>query len=168
MRIRIVFLLCLGLYYCTQAQGQSLSTLSPAGSSAAGNTLTLDWTLGELAVQTLSTSNGILTEGFHQPSLVVETNLISPVDETLTSFHIQVAPNPVRSELNIRLESEQEGEAIIDLWNLQGQHLKRIRTDLAGGNWKLDMKPYPSGIYQLTFRNKKGSLIQTFKVSKIH
>jgi hypothetical protein len=57
--------------------GQSLSpfVVANAGSSGNNGNISLDWTVGEPCIATLSSGNTILTQGFHQPALT-QTQII--------------------------------------------------------------------------------------------
>jgi hypothetical protein len=52
------------------AQTLSPTVISSAGGYSTGTTVTLSWTLGELATETLSTGSITLTQGFQQPSVL--------------------------------------------------------------------------------------------------
>lgn len=53
------------------AQTLSPTVISSAGGYSTGTTVTLSWTLGELATETLSNGSIILTQGFQQPGVLV-------------------------------------------------------------------------------------------------
>lgn len=55
--------------YGLQVDAQSLSpqVIASGGNSLSGGGYTLDFTIGETIITTLSTGNSILTQGFHQP-----------------------------------------------------------------------------------------------------
>lgn len=65
-------LLFLLLAAVVSAQSLSPSVIASAGGSYASNQFSLDYTLGETFITTLTASNNILTQGFHQPRSVVE------------------------------------------------------------------------------------------------
>ena len=130
--------------------------------------MTLDWTLGELAVSSLETPNGLLTEGFHQPMLRVESTFESPIQKGETNFQMRIAPNPVTSNLSIRIHSEGEGEGELALWDARGQRLKRAAVDLSLAQQDWDLSGYASGIYTVTLRDEKGALLRSYKISKIN
>jgi hypothetical protein len=160
-------LLCLGLLTFLQAQQRSPSVLAPGGASAKGAFITLDWTLGELAVRSLSTPGGMLTEGFHQPTLQVEETTTRPAKELGGQLRLTVAPNPVHSMLSIRIESELEGRTVIDLWDLQGRRLQTVTARLSGEDLEWDMSSLPAAVYSLSFRTEEGGLLRTFMVTKV-
>ena len=96
------------LTFCLSAslaiQGQSITpwVLANAGDhSENGFRQSIEWTLGELATTTLTSSSGsIITQGFHQPDL-----LATSVDDHHLNSSVRVFPNPVNHELNFENNS---------------------------------------------------------------
>ncbi|MCB0651944.1 MAG: hypothetical protein KDC85_11770 [Saprospiraceae bacterium] len=168
MRKVFLCLIGMGLVTIASAQEQSPTVMAAAGGSTAkGAAMTLDWTLGELSVSSLETPNGLLTEGFHQPMLRVETILESPVKQGGKDLEMTLAPNPVSSSLSIRIHSEWEGEGELALWDARGQRLQRATVDLSLAQLEWDLGGYASGIYSVTLRDAKGLLLRSYKISKI-
>lgn len=150
------------------AQQKDPTVLSAAGNTAKGASITLDWTLGELAVTTLTTSEGLLTQGFHQPTLIVEESLEISTKKLEDGIQFSIAPNPVSSSLTIRFDSQREGEGELALWDARGQRLQKAAVDLSLAQLEWDLSGYASGIYSITLRNKKGVLLRSYKISKIN
>ena len=121
-----------------------------------------------MAVSTLATPDGLLTEGFHQPMLRVESIFESPVIKGETTFQMTIAPNPVTSTVLIRLHSEGEGAGELALWDARGQRLKRAAVDLSLAQQEWDLSSYASGMYTVTLRDEKGALLRSYKISKIN
>ena len=84
---------CVLAFLCTitsvTAQSNNPSILSSAGGSDKTSTISLDWTIGEYAVETVSLADRMYTQGFHQPYLIV----ISPLAFTLNKrvYNIAIA-----------------------------------------------------------------------------
>lgn len=147
---------------------QDPMVFSAAGSTVKGPGITLDWTLGELAVSTIATPGGLLTEGFHQPMLLVEETFEPPVKTMAVGQQFSVAPNPVSSTLSIRIGAEWEGEGEIELWDFQGNRLQKAKVNLPGEQLEWDLSRYPAALYSLMLRDENGVLLRTFKISKIN
>ena len=147
---------------------QDPMVFSAAGSTAKGPGITLDWTLGEMAVSTLATSDGLLTQGFHQPMLLVEETFETPAKIMADGLQFSVAPNPVSSTLSIRIGAEWQGEGAIELWDFQGNRLQTAKVNLPGEQLEWDLSRYPAALYSLMLRDENGVLLRTFKISKIN
>ena len=97
------------LFFCPIllfGQVTSPTLISNSGGSFATNTIIMDFSIGELAVQTLQ-NNEILTQGFHQEVLKIGT-LINEL-EILTKIY----PNPTSKLLFIELKKESDGDILI-------------------------------------------------------
>ena len=167
---RKFFVLALWISMSTliHAQQTDPSVIAPAGATDAGSVLTLDWTLGELAIQSLEVTNVLVTEGFQQPTLLVET-----VTETTGLFfngkiNVRVGPNPTSDYLYVRINSELEGRGVLSLKTLKGQHLQNETIDLSSEDHELNLDKYPGGLYLLSLCTEKGELLKSFKITKLH
>ncbi len=57
-------------------QHNNQSVIAAAGNISKAGNITLEWTLGEPVIETVSTTLGLLTQGFHQPLLIVPPTFI--------------------------------------------------------------------------------------------
>lgn len=67
----VIFILVLVLAMNTYAQNSSPEIVSSAGATYKGNSMQIDWTLGELAITSIQNSSQQLTQGFHQPNYTI-------------------------------------------------------------------------------------------------
>ena len=107
----IILLLC-----ALHVQGQQ-QVVSSAGNFHANTSGSVSWTLGELAVETLTTAGNILTQGFQQSRLTV-TGI---GDIPLLDFEILVFPNPASDHLIISTDKEQHENLYYQLYDLSGK-----------------------------------------------
>ncbi len=167
-RVVILSILCIGLITLIHAQQTEQAVIAPAGSVDEIHTISIEWTLGELAVQTLTNQNIMLTEGFHQPWLQVEEIIIPPQIVLDKQVQVSVFPNPVQFKLNIKIEADLEGKARLSLKTIEGQLMKSETIDFDSKVHEWDIINYPAGFYVLTLHNHKGELLKSFKITKIH
>ncbi|MFA6260574.1 MAG: gliding motility-associated C-terminal domain-containing protein [Bacteroidia bacterium] len=57
--------------HTANAQFISRAVISSAGATANAPGMSMDWTIGEVIVETAAGTNHMLTQGFHQPDLLV-------------------------------------------------------------------------------------------------
>lgn len=107
----IILLLC-ALH--VQGQQQVISSAGNFHSAASGS---ISWTLGELAIETLTTAGNILTQGFQQSRLTV-TGI---GDIPTLDYEIVVYPNPASDHLIIRTDKEQHENLYYHLYDLSGK-----------------------------------------------
>ena len=178
MKHLLYLLLCLMLLSSgLNAQSISRSVISTAGESSQGKSITLDWTLGEMATSTLTHDAGLLTEGFQQPDIKVEA--IAPAElpipvkgevETvnLEALEINAYPNPVSQSLWVETNSNLSENGILQLVDARGSIHLQQQLSLDQSKSELNMAPLASGSYYLIVRNEEGAILKTLKVTKIH
>lgn len=158
--------LAAGLSCVLTAQELSPQVLANGGGTVQTSVLTLDWTLGQLATQTVNLPTGILTQGFHQPELLtVRPDNASPTDEGPL---ITVFPNPVLAELNVRAEGfEAERYTVLQLRDIRGRMIMERRNAHLPDGLQLNLAHLPAGTYTLQITQTGGETPQTFTVIKI-
>jgi hypothetical protein len=107
----IILLIC-----ALHVQGQQ-QVVSSAGNFYSNTSGSISWTLGEIAIETLTTANNILTQGFQQSRLTV-----TGIDDLpVLDFEIVVFPNPASDHLIIRTDKEQHKNLHYQLYDLSGK-----------------------------------------------
>jgi len=167
-----LLVVALALSLSATAQSRlSPSVLASSGNSSHIGKTHLDWTLGDVAVATVSTPSGFLTEGFHQPE-ILRVESVQPdlpgTKATSASEAITIAPNPVSTLLTIQIPKTWSSTAsTVILFDANGQQIQtgQITSGVATSEW--DMSHHPAGIYWLHLVAKDSKQVQTFKVIKI-
>lgn len=149
------------------------SSLDPTVISTAGgydktDEITLEWTIGEIAVATYSADGHMLTEGFHQPLLKVE-DIELPGLKHADDLAVAIMPNPVRSILNIEITDPQKRILEFELIDAQGRLVTSIAMDTYVQNLQLNLSDYSAGFYVLrVIHPATRTLVDAFKVSKVN
>lgn len=146
------------------SQEKSPSVISSAGDVSKGGGLILEWTLGEPAVETLSTSTALYTQGFHQPVLQVQK--INKSQDMAALDNILVYPNPATSVINLQLEKPTSSELVISLIDAGGKLVLSNRLPTNSGFLKLNVSTLPGGPYILRIRDVKGTAQSDYKIIK--
>lgn len=112
-------------------------------------------------VETFSSENSALTQGFHQSKLTVTV-----IDQlSIGNLKLKVFPNPFSEELSIETQTNGlEMEINLVLYDITGKMLyqKKITNPLE----KILMKQFPSGNYMIRFYSDRMLPLQTFKIVK--
>lgn len=122
------------------AQDLSPEVVATAGETFSTNSLTLDWTLGEIMTESYS-GTIVLTQGFHQP----DNNTTSLEDLASVVGTITVYPNPTTDFIVI--ETEQAGNLELVLFDMSGRSV--LRQNVSGSSSQLDLSGLPDGSYLL-------------------
>ena len=140
------------------------SVISSGGGHFDGDNFSISWTLGELAVTTLTGGDLILTQGFQQPFITGVG-----IAEKEMDWQISVYPNPVSDELRIRFDIPDPGDYFIEVQDVMGrlmsqeQH-KQVTT---GDVILLKTSHYTYGVYFLRVFTGDRQQVQVTRFEKI-
>lgn len=136
---------------------QHHEVVSAAGDSFKQETGTVTFTIGEIAIETTTTHPQHLTQGFHQPVLLVH----STSDNRNTEIPLTVYPNPVNTRLHLRNDSHAE-HLRYTLLDIRGIAVKEGPvTDLT----EISFEDMPSATYMLQIK-RHHALVRHFKIIK--
>lgn len=138
----------------------SQEILTSAGGNFETSGVFLSWTLGEPVIETFSSGNNNLTQGFQQTKLV-----ITPVFILATAKNIKVYPNPTIQFVFIEPGNFAPDNSIAELFTFDGKQLNQ--TKITGPRTKIDVSKYPNGTYFLKISNGE-TLLNSFKLIKAY
>jgi hypothetical protein len=131
-----------------------VSTQGDSYSNASGS---LDFTIGEVIINTGTDGTNDLTQGFHQTNW----NFLG-VDDFAPNYEAIVYPNPTSAMLNIRTSTFEN--VTYTLYDALG---KRVMQDkLSAEQTPIQVSQLAPGSYSLTLNNETQNL-KTFKLIKI-
>ena len=159
-RILPIVFFALSGYYCI---GQSV--IASQGDVSHGEKISLSWTLGDLAIASLDTENGMLTEGFQQPILKVEA-ISMKNQKNKSSFTVLAYPNPVQGKLTIVNTSIEAIAFSTYVHDATGKIILQQKNQEKAASVSIDMTALSSGMYFLTVKDANGLTIETFSITK--
>ncbi len=146
----------------------SAQTLSPTVISSSGGYFTsasasLSFTVAEMTmVQTFSTANNFLTQGFQQP----EDYNVGIIETAQDDSGVLIFPNPTTGSITLNYYNNGNSESTIKLYNMVGQVvLSQKVSQLQGLNtMNLDISHYSQGMYMLELAtlNLKGETVISY------
>ena len=144
-RLTLLFATMLA-FQVLSAQSIELSptVIASAGNYAEAGNISLSWTLGEIAVSTLSGGNLILTQGFQQSFDNGTGFNLDPI-----KWQIFAYPNPVENQLNIQFDLPEPSNFIIEIQDVTGRILsqEQYKEVFPGDVIPIAMNSYKSGVY---------------------
>ncbi len=158
--ILLLFLLPLS---STLAQSLEKQVIGAAGSSVSNGSMSLDFTVGEVAVTTLTQTNFILTQGFHQGEMMTTSVNGLPI-----SVSYKISPNPTTDKLWLEITGD-DLDFYILLYNEIGQPLSLTKRHVQGvGHWQenFDLSKVSAGLYLLVFTDVNGKWLASHKFIK--
>ena len=150
-----VFLLALLFVRTIEAQNLSPTVVNSSGGVISNSSHSLEWSLGELAVSTLTSPNNLLTQGFLQP-----TTTIVGTEELFDESRFSAFPNPVANWLNLQTDiSDIETVQVHDVLGrlvLQSPFLPIM-----------DVHALNTGAFVVSLFDKQKQFLHSFKINKI-
>ncbi len=134
--------------------------IASCGGTETATGYTVDWTLGEPVIETISGSNNTLTQGMHQSNLVVT----SLRDLTYPGLEIHVYPNPAGDFLTIEIIRQGNGVLFYKLSDFTGRRL--AQEEMQNQNEKIDMRNFSEGIYLIHILNSQHEPVKVYKIIK--
>jgi Secretion system C-terminal sorting domain len=154
--------LAFALQICT-AQTAPSNILTTSGGYFSGASTSLSWTLGEPFIETDSSTNNFLTQGFQQPQGVIIAsidNINNQAGESISAY-----PNPASGLVSIT--STYNVPLRVDVMDLAGRKLLSKNFPGNVGN-QINLTEYSEGIYLFKFYSMHGQPLQTLKIDKIN
>lgn len=170
MRSKLILPCLVALAVSPMARGQSItpSVINNSGGSGTIGGNTYEWSVGEIMVNTFTTSSIIVTEGVLQPNLSATSIAAAPTIQGISVF-----PNPANSVVNIQLEARSEGSLVYRLMDVAGRTITEQSTEVKAGtvNRQVDIKQLACANYMLqVFYRTPGAQeqVSTFKIQKLN
>lgn len=139
---------------CITAQ----EVVSTQGNSYSNSSGSIDFTIGEVMINTGTDENTSITQGFHQ----TYGDFIG-VDNHNSPYEIMIFPNPTKETLNVKSDTYEHVD-----YTLYDTFGKRIRHGkLTGEYTPIDVYDLAKGNYYLRLDNGFQH-VETFKFIKIH
>ena len=140
------------------------SVISSGGGYGVNDNISISWTLGEVAVTTLSHANMLLTQGFQQPF-----DIGVGINREEVNWSITVYPNPVDDELRIRFNIEKSADFILEIQDVTGRLMSQVQhKEIDPGDIVvLNTSTFTSGIYFLKLLTPDRQQVQVTIVRKL-
>jgi hypothetical protein len=150
MKIYILALFAV-LTSTTDLNAQDLYLISCGGTHSSGSGGSVSWSIGEVVINTATSSGHHVTQGFHQGNIYVVGI------ESLAEIAISVYPNPTTESVTINID-EPVNVSIYDMsGRLVGTH---ALTDAINS---IDVTSFSRGTYNMVFE-RKGSETRNVKL----
>jgi hypothetical protein len=158
IKMKPILVLLALLFVATISYAQQAVASSGNSGSAAG--FTVDWTLGEPVIETISGSANILTQGMHQTKL-----LVTAIGEmAFPGVELKVYPNPTGRFLKIEVTQTGNEQFFYEISDITGR--KTVMKQMQSDTEEIDMGGYVSGIYFLNILTPDREYVNIFKIIK--
>lgn len=140
------------------------SVIASGGGYAESGNISISWTLGEVAVSTLTGGSMMLTQGFQQPF-----DIGVGIGEKEVFCNISVYPNPVKDELRIRFDMVKPGDFLMEVQDVTGRLVGQLQHKQVspGDIILLNTSSYTNGVYFLKVFSKDNQLVRVISLRKL-
>lgn len=149
----------------TQAQSLTPQVIASAGSYFDNSNVSLSWTLGEPMIETYTSSNNILTQGFHQPELLT----VGIPTVLAYNTYMNIYPNPTMNYVTFDMKYGNNATINIDIVNNLGQVVSSQSMNVQKDQMHsqiINLNQFASGMYQIRVTDK-GQLVNNYKINKV-
>lgn len=164
-RLILIAAICfIGILAYGQNDTISRQVIATAGGDTTVNGVSVSWTLGEVAIETIANEDStvILTQGFQQGEYV-----ITSVGEALSDeFEINIYPNPATEYIIVDLKSNEIKSTVVEIYNMEGKLVYNSKFEKASGENRISLSTMNANQYILRVLDTSGNVLQTFKLIK--
>jgi hypothetical protein len=146
----------------SKAQTITPEVKATGGTSYQNSTAQISFTIGEPITTTLSSSNGIMTQGYQQTKISVTSTGIEPI---LASNQFSYYPQPSSNTLIVQSQNNVEGYKI-SLFDINAQEV--LCQNFGNSQTVIDVNSFKEGVYIVAVADEKGNIISKRQVSIIH
>ncbi len=139
--------------------GIAQEVITPSAGYFETPSISLNWTIGETAIETYINNNIMLTQGFNQANLT----FVSSMEELSADICLTVYPNPVKDIFTIKAETDFSSQLKAEVYDLAGAKL--ISEDINQGNTLINTERLTTSEYILKIYDNR-QLIKSFKFIK--
>ena len=162
MKKLFLFFIILG-FFQGKAQEIQSSLLSTSGDYYTNESYSISWSIGEIAIETFTQTNNILTQGFQQTKLT--TTGIK--DNTVAESQISLYPNPVTDLLFVSFDTEKTSYYILEIFDLIGSRKIQQRVKNYSERIEIKVSDLESGMYLLHLKSAENEYPTSFLFQKI-
>lgn len=133
--------------------------ISTSGSQGETTSGSLNWTVGEAVIETITNGTNTMTQGFQQSKLTVTA--INNLKDS--GIELSVYPNPANDFLSIEVKTDKQIDLMLSLIDLNGKLI--LQKKMTGNIQTVNMENYSPATYilKVTEDNKE---IQTYQIVK--
>lgn len=158
LKLSVILLLGIGLTGL-HAQTNFPELVSSSGNHFENSGFQLDWSIGEIAIETYAQGSFTLTQGLHQNTYTVTAIEDSPLfDVNITAY-----PNPASAFITIENSEDLQKELSIEFSDIQGKVY--LKEEFSDAKKQINLDAFSSGVYFLNIKSQ-GITIKTFKIIK--
>jgi hypothetical protein len=163
MKYKILISLLFGFSGTLLSQQLSHQVLVPVAGVVFNQSVSYSQTIGETAVEIVSCSGFVFTQGFQQPGIKLSS------ERPPAGNGVKVYPNPATDVVKVELFGEISRAFRIELVNISGTIISSEKISFSGDFWhirELPVKELVKGFYFVRVLSEDGIINRVFKIEK--
>ncbi len=157
-----ITILALGLCFGLNAQSIEPQVVGSTGAHYTSTGAQLSFTAGEVMIETVTATNSMITQGFHQP----ESSGVGIADNGAGKIKVNVFPNPTFDQLNIRLEDHSQNFEVM-IFDVQGKQVHKSTYKENDSQKQINVQEWAAGSYVLKLISKDNKHTASYKLQKM-
>ena len=161
---KVLILLLISFWTNGIAQQLSHQVLVPAAGLATAGVINYSQTIGETAIEIISNSGFILTQGFQQPGIIFT------VEPPHVGTGVEVYPNPATDFIKVKLFGDDARKFRIEIINITGTIVSSMTMDFITKYYyvqEIDVTRLKLGFYLVRVTSDDSKINRTFKIEKM-
>lgn len=159
---KFIFFFVILAVFQGKAQELQPSLLSTSGDFFSNESYSISWSLGEIAIETFTQTNNILTQGFQQSRLTTTGIQENPLQEN----QIQLYPNPAPDKLFLSFNSYVVQTYQLEIFDLIGSKKISEKVETNSRIAEIDINDLEPGTYMLVLKSNEKNSTNTFIFQK--
>ena len=156
---RIILIFGLGFFvFIAKSQTVSPELISSAGDNFINSNYQLNWSIGEIQIETYQNLENVLTQGFHQ-----NTYVITAITDLRVDLKMFVFPNPTSDFITLKVENSKVENLQYTITDLSGKILQN--GSFANKTEQINFSSYTVGTYLITI-SQNNQILKSFKIIK--
>jgi hypothetical protein len=139
------------------SQTLSPQVIASGGTSLSNVNASMEYTIGEVATATLIPGTTGLTQGFHQPEIIIEAK-----ETFIDVYTIQLFPNPTEQFVTVETNSDEMLQ--LHVYDALGQSV--MDSEVFTRKTVLDVQKIANGPYLMSITKVTGEQVKTYSVIK--
>lgn len=148
------------LFLCTTNSLCAQETISSSGGKASAGNATVNYTVGQLVVETVNSSKGVLVQGVQQN---IELFTLSNKNLKTVTLSAKMFPNPTKDKIMLSLLDTDIKGFTYSMFDTTGKNI--LNGKVNNSNTSIAMRNLATGIYILKVSKNKKQL-KVFKIIK--
>lgn len=161
---KVLILLLLFSWANGFSQQLSHQVLVPAAGIATAEGINYSQTIGETAVEIISNSGFVFTQGFQQPEIKISQ------ENAPDGNGVNVYPNPATDFINVKMFGDVARKFRIEIINITGMIVSSMTMDFITKYYyiqQIDVINLKIGFYLIRVTSDDGIISRTFKIEKM-